>query len=164
MSFTQDKKSIKLLDPNLLACKERERILEQLANSKAWIDFTQGLDIRLIDKDLIQLLNKIKVKIVHFAWDDPADDLIARFEMFNQHSILKHRHKRSVYILTNFNSTHQEDLERVYALRSLCYNPYVMIYDKENAPVITRRLQRWVNNKKIFMACDKFEEYDHTRG
>ncbi len=162
--FYTGQRLIKLLDPNLVACKDRERILIQLANSKAWVDFTQGLDIRLIDKDLIQLLNKIKIKIVHFAWDNPSDDLTAQFEMFNKHSILKHRHKRSVYILTNFNSTHQEDLERVYALRHLCYSPYVMIYDKKNAPVVTRRLQRWVNNKKIFMACEKFEQYDHTRG
>jgi hypothetical protein len=36
---------------------------------------------------------------------------------------------------------------------------YVMVYDKPNAPAIIKRLQRWVNNKKIFGLCRKFEDY-----
>lgn len=43
-----EQKEIKLLDPNILACKDHEELLQQLIRSGAWIDFTQGLDIRLI--------------------------------------------------------------------------------------------------------------------
>lgn len=39
-------KNIKLLDPNLLACREHMDLLGQLADSEAWVDFTQGLDCR----------------------------------------------------------------------------------------------------------------------
>lgn len=56
-------------------------------------------------------------------------------------------------------STHAEDLHRVYWLREHGYDPYVMIYDKPNAPRETRRLQRWVNNKIIFRSCERFEDY-----
>ena len=159
--FWTGQKTIKLLDPNLLACKDRERILQELAATGAWVDFTQGLDIRLIDKDVIQLLNKIKVKIVHFAWDNPQEDLAAQFTLFDEHSILSHYTRRGVYILTNYNSTHAEDLSRVYALRDMGFNPYVMIYDKSNAPRETRYLQRWVNNRRIFRTINTFEEYEH---
>jgi len=38
---------VKLLDPNLLAYSGHEEILQQLISSGAWVDFTQGLDIRL---------------------------------------------------------------------------------------------------------------------
>lgn len=157
--FYAGQQKIKLLDPNLLACKDRERILGQLIDSGAWVDFTQGLDIRLVDKDSIQLLNRIKTKIIHFAWDNPADDLRAQFELFNEFSVIKDCRKRSVYILTNFNSTHEDDLMRIYTLKKMAFDPYVMIYDKHNSPRETRLLQRWVNNKIIFRSCERFEDY-----
>lgn len=37
-------KYIKLLDPNLLACRDSLGLLRQLQESGAWVDFTQGLD------------------------------------------------------------------------------------------------------------------------
>jgi hypothetical protein len=165
--FHAGQKVIKLLDPNLLACADREELLFQLADSKAWIDFTQGLDIRLIDKDLIGLLNRIKTKMIHFAWDNPGEDLISKFRLFDEHSKLKHYAKRAVYILTNYNSTHEQDLERVYRLKELGFNPYIMVYNKQTAPPITKRLQRWVNNRRVFRSCDSFDDYmneSHIKG
>ena len=67
----------------------------------------------------------------------------------------------AVYVLTNFNTTIDQDLERIYTLRDLGYNPYVMVYDKEHTtPKMTvRKLQRWVNNRFIFRSTKTFEEY-----
>ena len=67
--------------------------------------------------------------------------------------------KCKVYVLTNFNSTHEQDLERVYRLRDIGYDPFVMVYEKWNAPKETRRLQRWCNNKIIFRAESDFTKY-----
>ncbi len=39
--------------------------------------------------------------------------------------------KIGVYVLTNYWSSHEEDLLRIYKLRILGYCPYVMIYDKQ---------------------------------
>lgn len=69
-----------------------------------------------------------------------------------------------VYILTNFNSTHEQDLFRVYALRDLGFDPYVMIYNKAAAPQETRYLQRWCNNRLIYRAQPDFSKYDPKRG
>jgi len=157
--FHRGQKTVKLLDPNLLACKDREKLLTQLAETKAGIDFTQGLDVRLIDKDIVTLLNRLKVKMIHFAWDNPHEDLVSKFALFNEHFRLKSYERKGVYVLTNFNSTHQEDLHRIYTLRDLGFNPYVTVYDKPNAPKITTQLQRWVNNRRIFRSTKKFEEY-----
>lgn len=162
--FKADRKTIKLLDPNLLACKDREKLLQQLVDSKAWIDFTQGIDIRFTDPDVISLLNKIKVKVIHFAWDNPEEDLTDKFIKYNELSKIKDSRRKRVYILTNFSSTHEQDLYRVYTLRDLGYGPYVMIYDKDSAPRETRRLARWVNNIKIFRTCKRFEDYDPKIG
>lgn len=157
--FWRGQKEIKLLDPNLLACKEHESILKQLADSKANVDFTQGIDIRLTNPDNIQLLNQVKTKMIHFAWDNPKQDLTKYFERFTEHTNIKSDRNKVVYVLTNFNSTIEEDLYRIYTLRDLGYSPYVMIYQKESADKTHKRLQRWVNCRWIFHSVARFEDY-----
>ena len=161
--FWNGQKTIKLLDPNLLACADHENLLNQLAESKAWIDFTQGLDIRLITKDNIQILNRIKTKMLHFAWDNPNQDLTPYFQKFNNLTSCKDNRRKRVYVLANFGSTHEQDLFRVYTLRNLGFDPYIMVYNKNSAPRITLKLQRWVNNKFIFWSTEKFDEYQSVR-
>ncbi len=162
--FWREQKEIKLLDPNLLACQEHEKILQQLINSEARIDFTQGLDIRLTTPDNIALLNKIKTQRLHFAWDNPKQDLTDYFKRFSESSKIKSCDKKIVYVLTNYNSSIDEDLYRIYTLRDLGYNPYVMIYQKERADRPHRDLQRWVNCRLIFRSVNKFEDYDRKKG
>ncbi len=157
--FWRGQKEIKLLDPNILACKDYESLLKQLAESKTRVDFTQGLDIRLTNPDNIELLNKIKVTTLRFAWDNPKQDLTKYFRRFSEHTKIKSDRNKVVYVLTNYNSTLEEDLYRIYTLRELGYSPYVMIYQKENAPKEIRRLQRWVNCRWIFHTVNKFEDY-----
>ena len=157
--FWRGQKEIKLLDPNILACKDYESLLKQLAESKTRVDFTQGLDIRLTNQDNIELLNKIKVTTLRFAWDNPKQDLTKYFRRFSEHTKIKSDRNKVVYVLTNYNSTLEEDLYRIYKLRELGYSPYVMIYQKENAPREIRRLQRWVNCRWIFHSVDRFEDY-----
>lgn len=157
--FWREQKEIKLLDPNLLACRDHEKLLIQLAESGAKVDFTQGLDIRLTNPDNIALLNAVKSPVLHFAWDNPKQDLTKYFRLFSEHTAIKSYRNKAVYVLTNFNSTIDEDLYRIYTLRDLGYSPYVMIYQKENSPKEIKRLQRWVNCRWIFRSVDKFEDY-----
>ena len=157
--FWRGQKEIKLLDPNLLACKDHERILKQLADSQAKIDFSQGLDIRLINTDNIQLLNQVKNQMIHFAWDNPKQDLTKYFKVYAEHTKIKSDRNKVVYVLTNYNSSFDEDLYRIYTLRDLGYSPYVMIYQKDTANRDIKRLQRWVNCRWIFRTVERFEEY-----
>ena len=66
-----------------------------------------------------------------------------------------------MYVLVNFNTSLEQDLDRIYTLRNLGYWPYVMIYEKDKLPKghVTRRLQRWVNMRAIFENVPTFEEY-----
>ena len=158
--FWRGQKNIVLLDPNILACRQHLNLLQQLIDSKACVDFTQGLDIRLTTEANILLLNQVKVKEIHFAWDNAKDDLKPYFERYK--ALAKHKPHGcygTVYCLTNFGSTMEENLYRIYTLRDLGYDPYVMVYDKPNAPKEIRDLQRWVNNIYIFRKCAKFEDY-----
>lgn len=156
--FWDGQKKIKLLDPNILACKDHEDLLYQLIDSKAWVDFTQGLDIRLITQTNAELLKQIKIKNLHFAWDNPKQDLTEKFKMFKNISGIDYR-KLGVYVLTNYWSTLDEDLYRIYTLRDLGYSPYVMIYNKQSASKTIRHLQRWCNNRIIFNSVSNFYNY-----
>ena len=157
--FYKDQNVIKLLDPNILAYKDHMELLEQLVDSGAWIDFTQGLDARLITASNLTLIQKMKVKMLHFAYDNPRNRRIKDYFYFIRENLNLPSRKMRVYVLTNFWSTFDEDLERIYWLRDNGFDPYVMIYDKEHAPKEIKKLQRYVNCKWIFHSIDKFEDY-----
>ena len=129
--FWRGQKNIVLCDPNLLACTEWKELLQQLIDSKAYIDINQGLDIRLMTEEKAEMISRLKVKAVHFAWDryEDKDSILTKFQIFKEISGWSYR-KLSVFVLVNFNTTFEQDLERVYMLSDLCYNPYIMVYNK----------------------------------
>lgn len=157
-------KYIILCDPNLLACKDWKDIIQQLADSKAWIDINQGLDARLLTEEKAKMLAKLKLKEVHFAWDryEEKENVLHGLRLFAEHypKKLDKWHEASVYVLVNFDTTPEQDLERVYTLRDMGYNPYIMVYDKEHADPFYKSLSRWVNMKPIFKTIERFEDYD----
>ena len=161
--FWRGQREIKLMDANLLACPDHEKLLLQLAKSRALVDFSQGLDIRLITRDNVALLNQVRTKAVHFAWDNPDEDLTRYFRQFLEWTSIKNPRLRRVYLLTNYGSTHEQDLYRVETLRQMGFDPYVMIYERPTAPPITRHLQRWVNNKRLFYAVPSFSDYEPVK-
>ncbi len=160
--FWRGQKTIKLLDPNLLACKDHIELLQQLIDSKAYVDFTQGIDARCINKQNAELLSKIKVKMIHFAFDDMKQEknIVKGLKLYKRISNIP-EYKTGIYILTNFNTTHEQDLYRVKVVQELGYHPYIMIYNKKSATKITKDLQRWANNRMIYYASDqKWENYN----
>lgn len=158
------KKEIKVLDPNITACREKRDLMRQYRETGAWIDFTQGIDIRLVNEADINDLNGMKIKMVHFAWDNPKDKLEDKFRMFSELYRIKDHRRKIVYCLTNFDSTMEENLYRIYTLRDLGYSPYVMVYNKPSAPKEIRDLQRWCNNNIIFRSVPNFYDYDSKKG
>lgn len=160
--FWHGQKNIVLMDPNILACKDKYQHLDALAKSGAYIDFNQGLDARLLNEKVINLLNEIKIKEIHFAWDRFSDGkyILPKLEMYSKMAHKKHGHNAIVYVLCNFDTTIEQDLERIYTLRELGYWAYVMIYDKAHCAPVYRDLQRWCNNRFIFGSCPRFEDYN----
>ena len=181
--FWKGQKYIELMDPNTLACKDAPDILQQLSDSGACVDFNQGVDIQLLTDSKAELFSKIKIKHIHFAWDNYGDKeiVVPKFERFKAETGLS-RDKVAVYVLTNFDTTTAQDLERIEFFRSLNFQPYPMIYNKgeffnqrgrlrpiktllkkftseqiEHA-VTCQKIQRWCN-PYIFWSCERFEDY-----
>lgn len=159
--FWRGQKNIKLLDPNLLACKEHLDLLQQLADSKANVDFTQGLDARFINEENLEILKNIKIKMLHFAFDFMKFEkqIIRGLSLAKEKLNITDRNA-IVYILTNYDTKIEEDLYRIQKIREIGFAPDIRIYRKETLPKphILRDLQRWANNKILYRSCE-FMDY-----
>lgn len=166
-AFWNGQGNICLSDPNLLACKESGALLEQLIASKARIDFNQGLDARLITPDLANLLALMDVKCCHFAMDNMRDMIAVSRGLKLYVEAYKRIHgkwnyrKAKVFCLTNFDTTHEQDMERVKLIEQCECVPFIMVYNRPSAPSVTKRLQRYVDNPQAYHAFSNF--YDFQR-
>lgn len=161
--FWHGQKNISLCDPNTLACPEWEDILQQLIESRAYIDFNQGLDIRLMTETKAEMLKKVRVKRVHFAYDRYQDKDVVEKKLREFKEVTGWKEwKVRVFILTNYDTTPEMDVERVQFVRNVGFNPYVMVYGKENISKtgFYKHLQDWANNPKLFWACGDFNDFD----
>jgi len=178
--FWRGQSKIVLLDQNILACKDSINLLNQLKESKVEIEFNGGIDIRLVTEEVIEILRGMKIKDYHFAWDDPRENLVSKFKLIKD-SGLKNTNQIGVYVLTNFWSSIEEDLYRIYALRSMGFMPFVMIFDKQKYVdkrgrwlsdvcnkftkeqlthfKVTQHLQRWCGNRKLIKVSPNFNDY-----
>lgn len=157
------KNEIRILDPNITACRDKRDLMWQYRETGAMLDFTQGLDIRLLNDADIEDVNHMRLRTIHFAWDNPCDDLEEKFRNFAKNFRRKTK-IGMVYCLTNFEDVSVEEhidraLHRIYLLRDMGYDPFVMVYDKPNAPKEIKDLQRWCNNKFVFKKCKDFNDY-----
>lgn len=167
--FWNGQKNIVLCDPNLLACKDWKPLLQQLIDSNATLDINQGVDIRMMTKGKADMLTRCKIEQIHFAWDRYQDGkiILPKLQMFREVWEQRRKwneHGKIVYTLVNFDTTKEQDLERVYKLRELGYWSYIMIYNKEACrDPFYKDLARWVNNRFIFASCKTFEEYRNNK-
>ena len=109
--FWNGQKNIELMDPNTLACPDWKDIFQQLIDSKAYVNFNQGVDIRMMTEEKARMIMQIKVKGIHFAWDSYEDKelIVPKLKEFKKVTGWN-RSKVSVYILTNFDTTLEQDL------------------------------------------------------
>lgn len=146
----------------MFASRDWKDLSGQLIESKAWIDFSQGCDIRIMTDAKIEALKQMKIKQVHFAWDryEDRDVILPKFKALKEITGWDKR-KLPVYVLVNFNTTIEQDLERIYLLKEMGYWPYVMVFEKDKLPKghDIRKMQRWVNNRFVFEKCENFEDY-----
>lgn len=153
-------KEIVLLDPNILACREKKSLLQQLVDSNAKVDFTQGLDARFLTPSIAEMLKQIKTKTWHFAFDFMKNEkqIIKGLQTFID-IVKPDRRNAKVYVLTNYDTSFEEDYYRVNKIKELGLCPDIRIYRKNTAPRITRDLQRWCNNRFVYESVPDFMDY-----
>ena len=114
-----------------------------------------------------ELIKKMKIKILHFAWDRYQDKniILPKLKEFKDITNLDKR-KIIVYVLCNYDTTLEQDIERVETLKKLGFWAYVTIYNKKSLPRGHKlnALQRYCNNRFVFEKCESFTEYTRKKG
>lgn len=155
-------KKIVIMDNNILAnVKHFKKICYQLMKEKIKVDFNQGLDHRILTKEIATLLKQISHTEYYFAFDE-----LKSFKTVERAITILQKCgiRRSVwYILTGFNTKFSQDLFRCNYLRSRGQQGYVQKYDSRKPIKAVTILSNWVNAHLLFYLYT-FDEYLEKRG
>ncbi len=117
-----EKKDLMLLDNNVLASDSFSKIIDEIVESgfykgaklgkrNRYVDFNQGIDLRLLTKEKMAQLARLPIKPLRIAFDHYSlkDSYIQKVEWAAEYGLLN----LSNYILYNFKDTPREFYERL---------------------------------------------------
>lgn len=140
-----------LLDNNFGASPRWKENLAYIQEHDLKVNFNQGLDIRILTKEFAEKLAEVKYynwtfkkRSLHFAFDDLRykDKFKEGIETLISSGIPASH--IMVYVLVGYNSTIQDDLERISTITHYGAVPYVMRYNSTKNRELAK-LARWVN-------------------
>jgi hypothetical protein len=149
---------IEVLDNNFFANPEWRSAVDDLRKRGLPVKF-HGVDVRLMTEEMAYALNSLKLKDgVHIAWDLPKLDLRKRIkEMLKWIAPDKIR----CYVQVGYNSTPEQDYERLRYLKEMKILPFVQPYrdfSKHREPSdYERDIARWANRNRCFTTVDFFD-------
>ena len=158
-------KLITLLDNNILGLPDWfEETCQFAQEHKIKLDHTQGLDHQLLTPKIARILADTPHVEYHFAFDKPAyqDSVGEAISMLKEVGI----NRSTWYCLVGYDTTFEQDLERVLFLKERNQNAFIMEYRKlPNTPDPKVKsdprliaLKRWVNKRDWFQGCT-FQEF-----
>jgi len=122
-------KRIILWDNNFLASPYKNRIFDELEESKLIVDFNQGLDARYLDEETAIRLKRLRIQVARLAYDSDGirSDLLRAINILKQ---VKIRGRRIiVYCLYNHHDSPENFLNRVRDLMEWGVAVYPMRYE-----------------------------------
>ncbi|MBA7695187.1 hypothetical protein ES703_103809 [subsurface metagenome] len=152
-------RKIVLLDNNLLAAPNWKSTLRDLARERVMVDFNQGLDIRLVDDEVAWSLKQTQLtRWLRFAFDEPSMEQQVRegIRILEQAGIPPSR--LWFYMLIGFDTTFEQDVERLGVLEGLGCEVFAMGYQEVNGvkprlpwggPGTLQEFGRWINVKQL---------------
>lgn len=154
-----------LLDNDFFGGENWKGNLKRIVNLKLKVCFIQGLNIRIITEEQAELLSmcnyqnsKFNQKYLTFAWDKYNDGRIVKEGIARCNKAgIPCRHMQ-FFVLIGFDSTHEQNMERVMTLREIGCMPFVMPYNKDDP--YQKSFTRWVNNRAVFKSCS-WERYKY---
>jgi len=126
-----------LLDDNILSHPAAERFLLEMAERGILVNFTQTLDLRLVNRERAELIRRIRCSNTrftrsnfHFSLNHNRNlDLVARkYELFD----FRPRDNVEFVCMYGYNTTLEEDVDRFAFLRAL---PGAYVFMQEYLPI-----------------------------
>ena len=156
-----DSRKIVFMDNNVLASDHGLQQIEAMIGKDVKVDFNQGLDARLIDDSIAEMLGRLKwIRFVRLSCDTDAmlEVILDKGELLNQHGLKSWR--IFVYVLVQDIPSAEH---RCIELRKVGMEPFAQPYrDFIHNTEPTREQKefaRWVNHKAIFHSVASFKDY-----
>lgn len=155
-----------LLDNDFFGGPDWKTNLIRIIELDLKVCFLQGLNVRIITKEQATLLaqsnyfnSRFNQRYLTFAWDRFNDRklILKGIQICNDAGIPNN--KMQFFVLIGYDTTHDQDYERVMMLRDLGCMPFVMPYDKSDP--YQKAFTRWVNNRAVFKGCS-WNEYKYN--
>jgi radical SAM superfamily enzyme YgiQ (UPF0313 family) len=185
---------IYLWDDNIMGAPNSvfRKVMEELIATKKPFQFRQGMDIRLMNDEKADLLNKVKYHgdfifaFDHYRQDDPKEARNVRETIKGLKKWREYCHKSTkLYVIVAYDYQDERDIEgtffRIKTLMEFGCLPYIMRFEKwKTAEPVFRnmyvQLARWCNQPNFFKKmsfrqfCVRNEEYhlgiqnEHDKG
>jgi len=138
-------KVLVLLDNNILAVPNHfKKIANQIKENDLKVDFNQGLDHRLLNKDIVEILFSLKHKMeIRFAFDDIRymKTVLRALKLMKEQGLKNWKTRWYIYI------SEEDDFESVYMRMSLLRSFKQLVYVMRDKKVY---------HKKEFVALAKY--------
>jgi hypothetical protein len=154
-TILQNRKSAVLMDNNVLASAHGIAQMERIAELRCKIDFNQGLDARLVTREIAKLLSKIRwIRVIRFACDTPAqtDSIRAAIDLLKQNGV----RPGNIFIYCLVREV-EEAYKRILAINEMGALPFAQPYRSLDGKIIPtteqKHFARFVN-RRIFKVCE----------
>lgn len=156
-----ESRKITILDNNILATTGHfKEICRQIKKENLMVDFNQGLDHRLLNNNIADILKSLRCEQLRFAFDSLKYENSVRnaINVLDKYDII-----RSMwYVLVGYDTSFDEDLYRLELLKSHKQRAFVQRYNGKTNPFHTE-LAGWANQQGVYVSCT-FSEYLEKRG
>lgn len=156
----KDTNRLLLMDNNILACDYGIEQLESLIGSEYYIDLNQGMDARLIDDRVAEILSKLKwIRFIRFSCDQKAqiEPIRNTIDLLGKYGVKPY--KIFIYLLVTADI--QDAAERVEALKGYkSINLYAQAERNERLGILPNKIQLEFQQRYIYSGCYRTETWD----
>ncbi|MCI9025251.1 MAG: radical SAM protein [Dorea sp.] len=163
----KDTNKLVLMDNNILACKHGIRQLESLTGSIYRIDLNQGMDARLVDDGIADILSRIRwIRFIRFSCDQKSqiEPIRKTIELLGKHGVKPYR----IFIYLLVTEDIQDAADRVEELKEYkAINLYAQAERNERMGIIPNNMQLEFQNRYIYGGSyrnETWEEYCKRKG
>lgn len=156
-----DSRDIVFMDNNVLACPQGIEQIKDMIGEDVRVDFNQGLDARLIDNDVAEVLSRIKwMRFIRMSCDtdemlETVLQTIARLQIKGVKP-----YRIFVYLLAqDIKSAERRAVTLRMAGVEVFAQPYRDFTTNKEPDKELKDFARWVNRKAIFKSCPTFSDY-----
>jgi hypothetical protein len=161
----QGRESAILMDNNVLASEWGIKQIEKIVKLGIKVDFNQGLDARLIDRPMAELLSKVRWLIyLRMACDTSAmmNPVKKATELLREYGC-----KPKEYFVYTLVRDLRESYDRVIFCKKLGLKVFIQPFrnftTNQIIPQWQKDMAHWANKKSVFNSCD-FKDFEPRKG